>query len=191
MTLLRMVVRGSDERVKLNERTAKCCRKVGLATTLPYEFATQARPSARADILRVFASLVAEKGYNEASIANVAEPLGLSEAAPHDVLDESTQERLAARDVSTPRVSEHTVGRDPTDAVRGELRQQFAERFHATLHGAAYRHSGRSKMQHDRVSSRPACASTADSNAHGTQATSCPSARICANASRSVGTLPP
>ncbi len=36
------------------------------------------RPSARADILRVFASLVAEKGYNEASIANVADPLGLS-----------------------------------------------------------------------------------------------------------------
>lgn len=36
------------------------------------------RPNAKADILRVFASLVAEKGYSEASIANVAEPLGLS-----------------------------------------------------------------------------------------------------------------
>lgn len=45
------------------------------------------------------------------STGETAVPLGRARLhRPHDVVDESTQERLAARDVGTRRVSKHTVG---------------------------------------------------------------------------------
>ena len=58
---------------KLNKRSIK---REGSQTETRRE--RKPRASARPDILRVFARLVAERGYSDTSIANVADALGLS-----------------------------------------------------------------------------------------------------------------
>lgn len=62
------------------------------------------RNNARASILRVFAGLVAERGYSDASIADVADELGLSKGtvafhfpAKTDLLDQVTEAYMRRR----------------------------------------------------------------------------------------------